>query len=69
MNLHLANVKRIVNDKELYEALMWYLDEKIDTQVRRCMYSDDDRSTILAQGEYRALQKLKKIRDDVNGRD
>jgi len=69
MNLHQANLKRIVNDKDLHAALMWYLDERMQVQVKRAMYGDDDKQVTLAQGEYRALSKMKNIRDDINGRD
>jgi hypothetical protein len=62
------SLKKIVNDKELWDALVSYYDSCIITQhvtMERLSAADELHR---AQGAINMLRKLKLMRDEINGR-
>ena len=62
-------LKQLVNNKELYEAFLAYLDKKLEAEYRRVSSAEDIVMIHRAQGEIQCLKKLKHMREDINGRD
>lgn len=61
------SLKKIVNDKELWDALDSYFDESI-SEIHRSMENLTEPSALYrAQGGLSTLRKLKYMRDKVNG--
>ena len=61
------NLKPLVNNKELYEAFLAYVDDLIDTQHRTIERADTLAAVHRAQGSISTLRKLKLLREAVNG--
>lgn len=62
------SLKKIVNDKELWDALVAHYDSCIITQhvtMERLTSADELHR---AQGAINTLRKLKLMRDEINGR-
>ncbi|MDB9962812.1 hypothetical protein OAD41_00110 [bacterium] len=61
------SLKKIVNDKELWDALIEYYDEYI-SELHRSMENLTEPSDLYrVQGSLSAIRKLKYMRDKVNG--
>lgn len=61
------NLKPFVNNKELYEDFLEYLDGMIEAK-RKTLEQTTDLVTIhQAQGAIAALRKLKTLKEQVNG--
>ena len=62
------SLKKIINDKESWDALVEYYDSCISTQhvtMERLSSSDELHRS---QGAINILRKLKLMRDEINGR-
>lgn len=61
------SLKLIVNDKNLWDALLGELDERINFTHKQLEQATDTQEMYRLQGEIRALRRLKQLRDKVNG--
>ena len=62
------NIKPLVNDPQLWAAFKEYLDEKMLKVAYKKLKQESDISTIYRlQGDIRTLERLMKLRDEVNG--
>lgn len=61
------SLKLIVNDKNLWDALLEELDERIYFTHKQLEQATDTQEMYRLQGEIRALRRLKQLRDKVNG--
>jgi len=61
------SLKLIVNNKDLWDALLEELDERIHFTHKQLEQSLDVHEIYRLQGEVRALRRLKQLRDKVNG--
>ena len=61
------SLKLIVNDKNLWDALLEELDERIHFTHKQLEQATDTQEMYRLQGEIRALRRLKQLRDKVNG--
>lgn len=61
------NLKLLVNDKYLYDDFLEYLDGRISMHRKIMEQSDDEVELFRAQGAIMALNKLKQLREEVNG--
>lgn len=60
-------IKRLVNDKPLWDAFNVELDERIAFCHRQLELLTDTAEIHRMQGEVKALRNLKQLRDKVNG--
>ena len=65
--MNLSTLKKITNDKPLWDAYLAYLDSKIHNAHIRLEQSTNVDSIYRMQGEIAALRRLKLLRDEVNG--
>lgn len=61
------NLKPFVNDKGLYSDFLEELDERISLVQRNLEQAVAIEDVYRAQGEIKALRKLKQLREKVNG--
>ena len=61
------SLKKIVNDKEQWDALLEYYDECITLYHKSMEQMDSTAGMYRTQGAIAALRKLKQMRDIVNG--
>lgn len=61
------SLKKIVNDKELWDALMEYYDECISDLHRTMENLTEPSALYRVQGSLSAIRKLKYMREKVNG--
>ena len=61
------SLKKIVNDKEQWDALQEYYDECIASHHKSMEQLDEPCALYRTQGAIAALKKLKYMRDYVNG--
>ena len=61
------SLKLIVNDKNLWDALLEELDERIHFTHKQLEQTTDTHEMYRLQGEVRSLRRLKLLRDKVNG--
>lgn len=61
-------IKKIVNDKPLWDALLEELNNKIVIAQRRLEQELTVEGMYRAQGEIAALRRLTYLRDEVNGK-
>ena len=61
------NLKPFVNNKELYEDFLEYLDSMIETKRKTLEQATDIVAIHQAQGAIAALRKLKTLKEQVNG--
>tara|TARA_R110002153_G_scaffold32963_3_gene99550 strand:- start:2690 stop:2884 length:195 start_codon:yes stop_codon:yes gene_type:complete len=61
------SLKKIVNDKELWDALIEYYDEYISDLHRSMENLTEPSDLYRVQGSLSAIRKLKYMRDKVNG--
>jgi hypothetical protein len=65
--MSLGALKKITNDKPLWDAYVEYLDSKIGAAHVRIEQSNDAEAMYRIQGEIAALRRLKLMREEVNG--
>ena len=61
------NLKKLVNDKELWDAFLAELDERISLQHKGMERFVEVQDLYKAQGAVQALKSLKMLREKVNG--
>ena len=61
------SLKKIVNDKELWDALCEELDRLIAGQHKSMESVEDPKDMYRSQGSIQTLRRLKYMRDYVNG--
>jgi 7-keto-8-aminopelargonate synthetase-like enzyme len=59
-------IKKLVNDKPLWDDFLEVLDSKIDVVQRRLEQETSIEGVYRAQGEIAALRRLTYLRDEVN---
>ena len=62
-----SNLKKIVNDKPVWDALVATLNDKIKDVHRKLAQESTMEGMYRAQGEIMALRRLTYLRDEVNG--
>ena len=61
------NLKKLVNDKDLWKNFMEYLDNSIEQQQRVMEQAEDSTILYRAQGAISSLRRLKYLKDEMNG--
>ena len=62
-------VKKLVNDKPLWDGFVNVLNNKIEVSQRKLEQETTIEGMYRAQGEIAALRRLTFLRDEINGRD
>jgi hypothetical protein len=62
-------IKKLVNDKPLWDSFIEILNEKIEVSQRKLEQEVSIENVYRAQGEIAALRRLTFLRDEINGRD
>jgi hypothetical protein len=62
------NLKKLVNDKELWDAFVEELDKRISLQHKGMEHFVEVQDLYKAQGAVQALKALKLLREQVNGK-
>ena len=62
-------VKKLVNDKPLWDGFVDVLNEKIEVAQRKLEQETSIEGVYRAQGEIAAFRRLTFLRDEINGRD
>tara|TARA_R110000822_G_scaffold163155_1_gene303461 strand:- start:152 stop:346 length:195 start_codon:yes stop_codon:yes gene_type:complete len=62
-------VKKLVNDKPLWDGFVDVLNNKIEVSQRKLEQETTLEGMYRAQGEIAALRRLTFLRDEINGRD
>ncbi len=62
-------IKKLVNDKPLWDSFIEILNEKIEVSQRKLEQETNIENMYRAQGEIAALRRLTFLRDEINGRD
>ena len=62
-------VKKLVNDKSLWDGFVEVIQQKIETAQRKLEQETSMEGIYRAQGEITALRRLTYLRDEINGRD
>jgi hypothetical protein len=62
-------VKKLVNDKPLWDGFVDLLNDKIEVSQRKLEQETAIEGMYRAQGEIAALRRLTFLRDEINGRD
>ena len=65
--MNLGALKKLTNDKQLWDAYLEYINSKIDAAHIRMEQSNDAESLFRMQGELAALRRLKLMREEING--
>lgn len=65
--MNLGALKKLTNDKQLWDVFTAYLDSKIDSAHIRMEQSNSVDAIYRMQGEIAALRRLKLMREEVNG--
>jgi|TARA_E500000305_G_scaffold25325_1_gene19482 hypothetical protein len=60
------NLKKLVNDKSLWDNFVEYLDHNIEKQHRAMEQTEDNIILYRSQGAIAALRRLKYLRDEMN---
>ena len=61
-------IKKLVNDKSLWDGFVEVLQQKIETAQRKLEQETSMEGIYRAQGEITALRRLTYLRDEINGR-
>ena len=61
-------IKKLVNDKPLWDSLLEVINNKIAVAQRRLEQETTMEGMYRAQGEIAALRRLTYLRDEVNGK-
>ena len=62
-------VKKLVNDKPLWDGFVDVLNNKIEVAQRKLEQETSIEGVYRAQGKIAALRRLPFLRDEINGRD
>ena len=62
-------VKKLVNDKPLWDGFVDVLNNKIEVSQRKLEQETTIEGMYRAQGEIAALRRMTFLRDEINGRD
>ena len=62
-------IKKLINDKPLWDSFIEILNEKIEVAQRKLEQETSIEGVYRAQGEIAALRRLTFLRDEINGRD
>ena len=62
-------IKKLVNDKPLWDSFIEILNEKIEVSQRKLEQETNIENLYRAQGDIAALRRLTFLRDEINGRD
>ena len=62
-----GTLKKLVNDKQLWEAYLEYIDNKINAAHVRMEQSPNVEALYRMQGELAILRRLKLMREEING--
>ncbi len=62
-----SNIKKLVNEKAVWDAFLEMLDSKIQAAQRRLEQETKMEGMYRIQGEIASLRKLTYLRDEVNG--
>jgi len=60
-------IKKLVNDKPLWDSFLEVPNKKIDTAQRKLEQAVSMEDIYRAQGEIAALRRLTYLRDEING--
>ena len=60
-------IKKLVNDKPLWDSFLDVINKKIDTAQRKLEQAVSMEDIYRAQGEIAALRRLTYLRDEING--
>ena len=60
-------IKKLVNNKPLWDSFCEELDERIDFAHKQLKQRDEPLELHRLQGEIKALRSLKMLRDKING--
>ena len=60
------NLKKLVNDKSLWDNFVEYLDHTIEQQHKSMEQSEDNIMLYRAQGAIAVLRRLKYLREEMN---
>ena len=63
------NLKKLVNDKSLWDNFLEYIDKSITEQHKAMEQATDIQVVFRTQGAITALRRLKYLRDEMNGTD
>ena len=63
------NLKKLVNDKPLWDNFLEYIDKSIAEQHKAMEQATDIQIVFRTQGAITALRRLKYLRDEMNGTD
>tara|TARA_R100001443_G_scaffold17360_3_gene27855 strand:- start:3718 stop:3912 length:195 start_codon:yes stop_codon:yes gene_type:complete len=63
------NLKKLVNDKPLWDSFLEYIDKSITEQHKAMEQATDIQVVFRTQGAITALRRLKYLRDEMNGTD
>jgi hypothetical protein len=61
------SLKLLVNNKDIWEAFLEEIEERVEFAHRQLEQASTMEDMFRLQGEVRALRKLYKLRDKVNG--
>ena len=61
------NLKKLVNDKPLWDNFLEYIDKSITEQHKAMEQATDIQVVFRTQGAITALRRLKYLRDEMNG--
>ena len=62
-----GTLKKLVNDKQLWDAYLEYLDTKINAAHKQLEQEKLTDNIYRIQGEVASLRRLKYMRDEING--
>jgi hypothetical protein len=60
-------LKKLVNDKQIWDAYVDYLEDKIHAAHKRLEQENKPDNMYRVQGEIASLRRLKYMRDEING--
>ena len=61
------NLKKLVNDKSLWDSFLEYIDKSITEQHKAMEQATDIQVVFRTQGAITALRRLKYLKDEMNG--
>lgn len=61
------SLKLLVNTKDIWDALLEELEERIQFTHKQLEQAQDEKELYRLQGDVRTLRRLKQLRDKVNG--
>ena len=64
----MSQLKKLVNDKPLYDAFLEYIQKRIDAHTSQMVTSREDLDMKRAQGAVIELKRMFNLREEINGR-